>query len=31
MKKDDFIKLGKELAVAVIPVVASTIIGMLKK
>jgi hypothetical protein len=31
MKKADFIKLGKELAVAVIPVVATTLINNLKK
>lgn len=31
MKKQDFTKLGKELAVAVIPVIATTLINILKK
>ena len=31
MKKDDLIKLGKELVIAIIPVVATTLINILKK
>jgi hypothetical protein len=31
MKKDDWITLGKEAAVAVIPVIATTLVKILKK
>jgi len=31
MKKNDIIKFGKELLVAIIPVIATTAISMLKK